>query len=122
MDGSGPDLGLHVGPGDTRAAHRLRDPESFARVLSATGAARIVFAPRPDYANAPFSMEARGDELHIVGTSDPIVLSAPGVCIPSTGEYQFLYLGPVPGMWSSVTCRPRVPAPRRRRSPLLHHP
>ena len=41
---------------------------SLVRVLSGTGAARIVFAPRPDYANAPFSMEARGDELHVVGT------------------------------------------------------
>ncbi|MEE2568975.1 trehalase-like domain-containing protein [Pseudarthrobacter sp. J64] len=52
---------------------------SLVRVLSGTGAARIVFAPRPDYANAPFSMEARGDELHIVGTADPIILFAPGV-------------------------------------------
>jgi trehalose 6-phosphate phosphatase len=51
---------------------------SLVRVLSGSGAARIVFAPRPDYANAPFSMEARGDELHVVGTSDPIVLLAPG--------------------------------------------
>ena len=34
---------------------------SLVRVLSGTGTARIVFAPRPDYANAPFSMEARGD-------------------------------------------------------------
>ncbi len=197
----GPDMGLHVGPGETRAAHRLRDPESFARVLailfefrrawlfgedavglerhtmigngtstalltpdakvcwmshplpdsgslfahilggdaaghfsvepvkssqvlgqryvdstmivetrwadvtvtdylepapegitslvrvlSGTGAARIIFAPRPDYANAPFSMEARGDELHIVGTSDPIVLSAPGVTFAITSD------------------------------------
>ncbi|WP_427015540.1 trehalase-like domain-containing protein [Pseudarthrobacter sp. P1] len=50
---------------------------SLVRVLSGTGGARIVFAPRPDYANASFSMEARGDELHIMGTSDPIILSAP---------------------------------------------
>jgi trehalose 6-phosphate phosphatase len=57
---------------------------SLVRVLSGTGAARIVFAPRPDYANAPFSMEARGDELYIVGTSDPIVLSAPGVMFAVT--------------------------------------
>ncbi|MDE8669790.1 DUF5911 domain-containing protein [Pseudarthrobacter sp. H3Y2-7] len=197
----GPDLGLHVGPGDTRAEHRLRNPESFARVLailfelrrawlfgedavglerhtligngsstalltpdakvcwmshplpdsgslfahilggdaaghfsvepvkksqalgqryvdstmivetrwadvtvtdylepapegitslvrvlSGTGAARIVFAPRPDYANVPFSMEARDDELHITGTADPIVLSAPGVSFVITSD------------------------------------
>ncbi|MEV7606634.1 trehalase-like domain-containing protein [Paenarthrobacter sp. NPDC089322] len=52
---------------------------SLVRVLSGTGTARVVFAPRPDYANAPFNMEIRGDEVHVVGTSDPIILSAPGV-------------------------------------------
>jgi trehalose 6-phosphate phosphatase len=59
---------------------------SLVRVLSGTGAARIVFAPRPDYANAPFSMEARGGELHVVGTSDPIVLLAPGVSFAITSD------------------------------------
>lgn len=59
---------------------------SLVRVLSGTGAARIVFAPRPDYANAPFSMEARGGELHVVGTSDPIVLLAPGVSFSITSD------------------------------------
>lgn len=52
---------------------------NLVRVLSGTGGARIVFAPRPDYANAPFSMEVRGDTLHVMGTSDPITLYAPGV-------------------------------------------
>jgi trehalose 6-phosphate phosphatase len=59
---------------------------SLVRVLSGTGAARIVFAPRPDYANAPFSMEARGEELHVVGTSDPIILLAPGVRFSITSD------------------------------------
>ena len=59
---------------------------SLVRVLSGTGAARIVFAPRPDYANAPFSMEARGDELHVVGTSDPIILFAPGASFHITSD------------------------------------
>lgn len=59
---------------------------SLVRVLSGTGPARIVFAPRPDYANAPFSMEARGGELHVVGTSDPIVLLAPGVNFSITSD------------------------------------
>jgi trehalose 6-phosphate phosphatase len=45
-----------------------------------------VFAPRPDYANAPFSMEARGAELHIVGTADPIILRAPGVSFTVTTD------------------------------------
>jgi trehalose 6-phosphate phosphatase len=62
---------------------------SLVRVLSGSGAARIVFAPRPDYANAPFSMEARGDQLHVVGTSEPIILLAPGVrfAIASDGRH-----------------------------------
>ncbi|WP_307072312.1 trehalase-like domain-containing protein [Arthrobacter pascens] len=62
---------------------------SLVRVLSGSGAARVIFAPRPDYANAPFSMEARGDELHVVGTSDPIILLAPGVrfAIASDGRH-----------------------------------
>lgn len=59
---------------------------SVVRVLSGSGAAKIVFAPRPDYANAPFSMEARGDELHVVGTSDPIILFAPGVSFTITSD------------------------------------
>ena len=59
---------------------------SLVRVLSGTGTARIVFAPRPDYANAPFSMEARGTELHVVGTADPIILLAPGVAFSITSD------------------------------------
>ncbi|HBH56962.1 MAG TPA: trehalose-phosphatase, partial [Arthrobacter bacterium] len=59
---------------------------SLVRALSGSGAAKIVFAPRPDYANAPFSMEARGDELHVVGTSDPIILFAPGVSFTITSD------------------------------------
>ena len=59
---------------------------SLVRVLSGTGTARIVFAPRPDYANAPFSMEARGEELHVVGTADPIILLAPGVSFTITSD------------------------------------
>ncbi|WP_026556012.1 trehalase-like domain-containing protein [Arthrobacter sp. 35W] len=59
---------------------------SLVRVLSGTGGARITFAPRPDYANAPFSMEARGDEVHVVGTSDPILLSAPGLDFSITSD------------------------------------
>ncbi len=59
---------------------------SLVRVLSGTGSARIVFAPRPDYANAPFSMETRGSELHVVGTADPIALLAPGVDFELTSD------------------------------------
>ncbi|QOT15590.1 trehalase-like domain-containing protein [Paenarthrobacter sp. YJN-5] len=59
---------------------------SLVRVLSGTGTARVVFAPRPDYASAPFNMEIRGDEIHVVGTSDPIILSAPGVEFTITSD------------------------------------
>jgi trehalose 6-phosphate phosphatase len=59
---------------------------SLVRVLSGHGAARITFAPRPDYANAPFSMEARGGELHVVGTSEPFILLAPGVTFRITSD------------------------------------
>ncbi|MFF2841581.1 trehalase-like domain-containing protein [Paenarthrobacter sp. NPDC057981] len=62
---------------------------SLVRVLSGTGSARVVFAPRPDYANAPFSMEIRGDEVHILGTSDPIILAAPGVAFTITSDGRF---------------------------------
>ncbi|MDD7837172.1 trehalase-like domain-containing protein [Paenarthrobacter sp. AB444] len=62
---------------------------SLVRVLSGTGSARVVFAPRPDYANAPFSMEIRGEEVHILGTSDPIILAAPGVAFTITSDGRF---------------------------------
>lgn len=62
---------------------------SLVRVLSGTGTARVVFAPRPDYANAPFDMEIRGDDVHIIGTSDPIILSAPGVAFQVTSDGRF---------------------------------
>jgi trehalose-phosphatase len=59
---------------------------SLVRVLSGHGAATITFAPRPDYATAPFSMEARGDEVHVMGTSEPIILLAPGVTFNITSD------------------------------------
>ncbi|MFJ4268705.1 trehalase-like domain-containing protein [Paenarthrobacter nicotinovorans] len=62
---------------------------SLVRVLSGTGSARVVFAPRPDYANAPFTMEIRGEEVHILGTSDPIILAAPGVAFTITSDGRF---------------------------------
>lgn len=51
----------------------------LVRVLTGKGVARIVFAPRPDYAGAPCAIEERGESLHVVGTSEPIALHAPGV-------------------------------------------
>ena len=51
----------------------------LVRVLSGSGTAKITFAPRPDYANAHFNMEIHGSAVHVVGTSDPIILYAAGV-------------------------------------------
>lgn len=59
---------------------------SLVRVLTGTGTARITFVPRPDYTNAPFNMEVRNDDLHVLGTADPIILHAPGVSFTVTTD------------------------------------
>ncbi|MCB5273815.1 Trehalase [Arthrobacter sp. SO5] len=106
---------------------------SLVRVLSGTGVARIVFAPRPDYANAPFSMEARGAELHVVGTADPIVLLAPsGVSFTITSDGRHanatadveLRHGPVVLNLRCGDTEPQHAAPAEetgRRSAVAHH-
>ncbi len=106
---------------------------SLVRVLSGTGVARIVFAPRPDYANAPFSMEARGAELHVVGTADPIVLLAPpGVIFTITSDGRHanatadveLRHGPVVLNLRCGDTEPQPAAPAEetgRRSAVAHH-
>jgi len=62
---------------------------NLVRILTGTGAARITFAPRPDYANAPFSMEVREGCVQVMGTSEPIALYAAGVGfeVSSDGKY-----------------------------------
>lgn len=59
---------------------------NLVRVLTGTGSARIVFAPRPDYAAAYFNMHADAVGVHITGTSDPITLSSPGVDFAITSD------------------------------------
>jgi len=59
---------------------------NLVRVLAGTGSARIVFAPRPDYASAYFNMHADGFGVHITGTPDPITLSSPGVDFAITSD------------------------------------
>ncbi|YCH19511.1 DUF5911 domain-containing protein [Arthrobacter sp. D1-29] len=59
---------------------------SLVRVLTGTGTARITFAPRPDYTNAPFNMEVRNHDLHVLGTADRIILHAPGVSFTVTTD------------------------------------
>ncbi|MCU1562112.1 MAG: bifunctional trehalose-phosphatase/glycoside hydrolase family 15 protein [Arthrobacter sp.] len=105
---------------------------SLVRVLSGTGAAKIVFAPRPDYANAPFSMEVRGEELHVVGTADPIMMLAPGVrfSVTSDGRHATaeaevdLRQGPVILNMRCGDTEPRITAPddeTGRRAAVAHH-
>ncbi|MCG2624755.1 DUF5911 domain-containing protein [Arthrobacter sp. I2-34] len=62
---------------------------TLVRVLTGTGAARITFAPRPDYANAPFNMETRDGCVQVMGTSDPIALHAPGVAFKVSSDGRF---------------------------------
>lgn len=59
---------------------------TLVRVLSGTGRARIVFAPRPDYAAAYFDMHADDAGVHITGTPEPITLTAPGVHFSVTSD------------------------------------
>ena len=65
----GPDMGLRVGEGPTLAAHRLRDPESFARVLA------ILFELRRAWL---FGEDAVGLERHsLIGNGSSTALITP---------------------------------------------
>jgi len=59
---------------------------NLVRVLTGTGTARVIFAPRPDYAAAYFNMHADSLGVHITGTPDPITLSSPGVDFAITSD------------------------------------
>jgi trehalose-phosphatase len=51
----------------------------LVRVISGEAAAQLVFAPRPEFGGVPVTLVAAGDGLKVLGTSEPIVLRAPGV-------------------------------------------
>jgi trehalose-phosphatase len=61
------------------------EPESpphrtdLVRVISGEAAASVVFAPRPEFGGVPVRLMAEADGLKVLGTSEPIVLRAPGV-------------------------------------------
>ena len=61
------------------------EPESpphrtdLVRVISGEAVASVVFAPRPEFGGVPVRLVATGDGLKVLGTSEPIVLRAPGV-------------------------------------------
>jgi trehalose 6-phosphate phosphatase len=59
---------------------------NLVRKITGTGHARIVFAPRPDYAVAYFNMHAEDGVVTITGTPDPIVLTALGVDFTVTSD------------------------------------
>jgi trehalose 6-phosphate phosphatase len=59
---------------------------NLVRKLTGTGLARIVFAPRPDYAVAYFSMHATDGVVTLSGIPDPIRLTAAGVQFTVTSD------------------------------------
>ncbi len=56
-------------------AHRT----DLVRVISGTAAAVVEFAPRPEFAQVQVRLIASEDGLRVLGTSDPVVLRAPGI-------------------------------------------
>ncbi|GAB2933728.1 trehalose-phosphatase [Rhodococcus aerolatus] len=58
-----------VGPGETR----------LTRVVSGTAAARLTFAPRPEFGQVSVRLVAEADGLRVIGHNDPVVLRSPGV-------------------------------------------
>jgi trehalose 6-phosphate phosphatase len=51
----------------------------LVRVISGEATASIVFAPRPEFGGVQVRLLPEGDGLRVLGTSEPIVLRAPGV-------------------------------------------
>ncbi|WP_086818633.1 trehalose-phosphatase, partial [Allokutzneria sp. NRRL B-24872] len=62
----------------------------IVRVISGNSRAVIDFAPRPEFGQVAVKLSAEADGLRVLGTSDPIVLRAPGVewTITSDGQHE----------------------------------
>ena len=75
LDRSEPDEGDQPGPHVTE----------LVRVLAGRTAARVVFAPRPEFGGVPVTLAVEPDEagrplgVGVTGASDPVFLRAPGV-------------------------------------------
>ena len=75
LDSSGPDEGDQPGPHVTE----------LVRVLEGRTAARVVFAPRPEFGGVPVTLAVEPDEagrplgVGVTGASEPVFLRAPGV-------------------------------------------
>ena len=67
---------LDTSSGRTR---RLAGRSDLIRVIEGSGQARIEFAPRLDFGRVPTRLELRPEGLAVQGTSDLMVLRAPGV-------------------------------------------
>jgi trehalose 6-phosphate phosphatase len=63
-------------------AHRT----DLVRVLSGNAPAIVEFAPRPEFAQVQVRLIASADGLRVLGTSDPVVLRAPGVIWEITSD------------------------------------
>ena len=63
-------------------AHRT----DLVRVISGSATTSVVFAPRPEFGGVPVRLTAEDDGLRVLGTSEPIVLRAPGVTWEITSD------------------------------------
>ncbi|MFD2417507.1 trehalose-phosphatase [Amycolatopsis pigmentata] len=63
-------------------AHRT----DLVRVISGSAEASVVFAPRPEFGGVPVRLVAEEDGLRVLGTSEPIVLRAPGLSWEITSD------------------------------------
>ncbi|GGJ93615.1 trehalose-phosphatase [Pilimelia anulata] len=64
--------------GDARSGRSGLD-STLHRTLTGTAAARLDFAPRPDFGQIGVHLQAAPDGLLVVGSSEPVALYAPGV-------------------------------------------
>lgn len=75
------------------SSRRTAGQESQLRLVrSITGTAPvwISFAPRPQFGAVPVSLEATNNGIRVMGTSDPLVLFAPGL------DWEISHVGPHP--------------------------
>lgn len=64
---------------DYLAADTPVERTDLLRVVTGTGAARIEFAPRPEFGQGATRIQRQGDGLRVFGTNAAIVLRSPGV-------------------------------------------
>ena len=65
--------------GNPDETHSSGDGSTLVRVLTGTGVARLVFAPRPEFGQVAIRLEQDADGLRVRGSNEPMILLAPGV-------------------------------------------